>query len=421
MKKVFVLSLLVFFNFSTFANLEYIDLQKISNESKCVNAFNSLKVGLPFYEQWSPEWKHNKPKKEVINTLQEHYKTFSAISTKNEDLYLLLGEIAHFLYNLEDSASHQLAVINYNLAIEQHPKSFRGYWFLGYHYAQSANIDLAIDNFYKGQELLPKEQQPAAFWEEFALTTTMANMPSHSIFAMDKVKAITGKEGYFETMLGQIIRKKIKVLDKDKTYTDKDIWEATKGELMTFTSRAMGISVLVDTKWVINLTNYDKGQCAFIMIPPDIVNKKGKKVGYTIAIIMKVANENEKLENFISTLLLTNKKANVKQISFSDKYDNLIAYEERNPKLYSNRGGAHVYTLGLESKEPEYPGLLLEKPSVIPNNGEAGKNNYYSSPESNDRFKGRIFYSFMLDTCEDIHEESLAIFKNLFEKLTVIE
>ncbi|MEA5259216.1 hypothetical protein VB264_15575 [Arcicella aquatica] len=420
MKKVFVLSLLVFFNFSSFANLEYIDLQKISNESKCINAFNSLKVGLPYYEQWSTEWKHDKPKKEVINTLQEHYKTFSAISTKNEDLYLLLGEIAHFLYNLEDSASHRLAVVNYNLAIEQHPKSFRGYWFLGYHFAQSANINLAIDNLLKAKELLPDEHQPVDFWEEFGVSMVFANMPSHAIFAMDRVKAIRGEIGYFETLLGESVRKKIIAMDNDKIYLNKEIWEASGDSVMSFTSRPMGVKILVDSKWGLTVTDYKNHGCAFIMSPPEILNKKGKKIGYSIAIIMKVVKENDKLEDFVKNMLGKDKQSKVSKISFSDKYDNLIAYEDQNPKVYKNLGGAHIYGIGIERNAPEYPGLLLERPSMIPN-GKEGTITYYSSAKSKDRFKGKIFYFFMLDTCEDIHEESLAIFKNLFEKLTVIE
>ncbi|MCA6442178.1 MAG: hypothetical protein IM600_02000, partial [Bacteroidetes bacterium] len=147
--------------------------------------------------------------------------------------FLLLGDISHYLYNLDDTAYYGIAVTNYNTAVKASPNDFRCYWFLGYHYALSNVPTKAIDNFIKAQTLLPTDQ-PADFWNDYAWATAVTNMPSHCIYAMDKVKSISGKQGSFETQLGDNIHKRIVEVDKDNSYKKEDIWSASTGEKTTF-------------------------------------------------------------------------------------------------------------------------------------------------------------------------------------------
>jgi len=76
--------------------------------------------------------------------------------------------------------------------------------------------------------------------------------------------------------------------------------------------------------------------------------------------------------------------------------------------------------VGIERKVPDYPGLILESPVAL-SGGEMGKVSYYTASNSKNRFKSRIFYLIMLDTCEDIHEQSFAVFRTLFDKQIIIE
>jgi len=46
---------------------------------------------------------------------------------------------------------------------------------------------------------------------------------------------------------------------------------------------------------------------------------------------------------------------------------------------------------------------------------------YFTILGSKNRFHGKILYAIMLDSCEDIHDDSLAAFKELFEKQMLIE
>jgi hypothetical protein len=401
----------------TFANVNYIDISKISSDSKLTSSFTYIKDNQQYYDRWTSDWSYDKSKEELINKLRDNFTCFSTLTIKNEDLFLLLGDIAHYLYNLDDTSYYSIAITNYEKAIKSSPQDYRAYWFLAFHYALSNVPTLAIDNFIKAQNLLPKDE-PADFWNEYAWATAVTNMPSHCIYAMDKVKSISGKEGSFETQLGATIYKRIVPVDKDKDYSKQDIWTANQGDIATFTSRPFGIKILVDSTWGLAIYDYQKHQSVFIINPPTIPNRYGKEIHYTVAIFMKTVNENEKLADYINIFI--SKYPDKKKINFSDKYDKMIAYEIKDITMYQDIGGGHLYMLGIERTAPKYPGLLLENPATMPE-GNSGEVTYYTTSDSKDRFKGKIFYAIMLDSCEDINEQSLAIFKSLFNNQIIIE
>ncbi|MGE5317574.1 MAG: tetratricopeptide repeat protein [Chloroflexota bacterium] len=417
MKKVIVFLIGALIAFDTFANVNNINISKICADSKCLSAFNDIKDNQQLYDHWTNEWKFDTPKEVVQIKLREYFTTFSSITPKNEELFLLLGDIAHYLYNLDDTAYFSKAVNNYNLAIKSNPKGYRAYWFLGFHYALSNVPTLAIENFLKAQELLPADQ-PADFWNEYAMATAITNMPSHCIYAMDQVKRISGVAGSFETQLGPTIHKRIVEIDKEMSYPKEDLWSISKGEKIVFTSRPLGIKILVDPKWKLSIYDYNKRQSAFIINPPAIKNKKGKEINYTVALMMKSANDNDQLVEYINNFV--SNSPDKSKISFSEKYPHMIAYEIKDKSMYQDIGGGHLYMIGIERNTPTYPGLLLENPATLPD-GKAGQVNYYNADNSKNRFNGKIFYMIMLDSCEDIHDQSLAIFKALFDNQIIIE
>lgn len=401
---------------NVFGNIKLIDINKIDNGSKYTAHYSFIKGNVEYYDHFTPEWNYSKSKEELVKKLVEAYKAFSALKPNTETL-LLLGDIAHYLHNLDQKDYFDFAVKNYSRAIENDPKEYRAYWFLAFHYAQSNVPDRAIEYFLKAQELLPSDQ-PSDFWDDYAWSTAVANMPSHSIFAMDKAKNILGKQGNIESQLGQNIRNMIVNLNNDSTFKAKDIWSAIKGDKITIISRPLGIKILVDSTWVLSIHDYTNHQCFFTIEPSSIKNKKGKDINYTIAILMRVVNDEDKLDDFLNPFI--SKYSNRRKIQFSDKFDKTIAYEIRDDSIYHDIGGGHLFMMGVERKMPEYPGLLLENPFSLPKN-DSGKITYYTVSDNKNRFKGRIFYMIMLDTCEDIYDQSSTVFKSFFNNQLVIE
>ena len=417
MKRSILILTLLIITHEIFADINFIDFAKISTDGKYTSAFEFIKDNLEYYDHWTNEWTYNKPKEELVDKLRDDYTFFSSIPVKNTELFLLLGDISHYLYNLDVSSYYESAVRNYDSAIILSPKDYRSYWFLGYHFALSNVPDSAVYNFFKAQTLLPNDP-PAEFWNDYAWTSAVTNMPSHCIYAMDKAKNIQGAEGSFQSKLGEVIYKKIVPVDRDSSYKKEDIWMGHAGEMATFISRPLGIKILVDSTWGLTVYDYKNRQTAFILNPASIKDKKGTSISYTIAILMKVANDNQTLDNYINNLI--SKYSNKVKIPFSGKYESMFTYEIKDKSVYQNIGGGHMYMIGIERNAPKYPGLLLEEPSRFPE-GKSGQATFYTTPDYKGRFKGKIFYAILLDSCENIHDQSLAIFKALFENQIIIE
>lgn len=417
MKRTIIFLIGALMTVGAFANVNHITISKISNEDKFITAFNYIKDNQAYYDHWTDEWNYDQPKEEVIKKLRDNFSIFSSIKTKNEELFLLLGDISHYLYNLDDTAYYKLAINNYDSAIQYNPQDYRAYWFLAFHYAQANVPNSAFDNFIKAQAILPSER-PSDFWEDYAWATAVAGIPSHSIFAMDKARSILGTQGKVERQLGQNIRNRIVNLNNDSTYKKENIWSAIKGDKITFVCRPLGIKFLVDPSWTLSINDYINHQFFCTMEPPTLKNKNGREIHYTLALLIKTVNDNDKLEDFLNKFL--DQYPEKSKIPFSDRYDKMSAFEIHDHTMYQNLGGGHLYMIGVERKMPEYHGLLLENPMSLPDGGKT-EVTYYTVSDSKNRFKGRLFYLIMLDTCEDIHEQSFLVFKNFFDNQIIIE
>jgi len=416
-KTSFILLVLVFVYFHASASITEISIAKISNEEKYINAFREIVKNLGYYNHWSPEWTHPKSKADFLKTLQQSYRLFAALDQKNAELALLLGDIAHYQYNLDNQDSFEIAIKHYTSAQQLAPSDYRSYWFLGNHFALSNIPSKAIANFLIAQQINPSSKS-ISFWSEFAFASAIANMPSHCVYAVDQVKLAGGDVNNLEQTIGATSRARFEAINKLQDHQKTEIWTSQKEDQINFTSRPLGIKILVDSTWNLNIYNYTKRQGVFIINPPAIEHKKGKAIGYTVAIIMKTANDGDRLEDYIKTFVA--KYQEVKTINFSNRYDKMISYEIKDKKMYADIGGAHLYVIGIERDKPKYPGMLLENAIDLPKTKASGIN-YYTAGKVKDRFEGRIFYAIMLDSCEDINVESLAIFKKLFDQQIIIE
>ena len=94
-KAIFILNVLLI-PIGTYANVNFIDISKISSDSKLVTAFNYIRDNQQYYDHWTTDWSYDKPKEELISKLRDIYSLFSSIANKNEELNLLLGDIAHY-------------------------------------------------------------------------------------------------------------------------------------------------------------------------------------------------------------------------------------------------------------------------------------------------------------------------------------
>jgi len=233
------------------------------------------------------------------------------------------------------------------------------------------------------------------------------------------VTELQGSAGDLETAIGESLMKRFVEMNIRATYDIKDLWEVRNGDKIDFWSRPLGIKMRIDPKWELSLYKYEKRNTAFTVIPPTLKNKKGKEIGYSLAFMFRVADDGETLEGNMDKLI-NRPNTQVATINFSSKYDKIRAYEILDKSIYPDMGGGHIYLVGVEREVPRYPGFLLESPDKI-DPTKSGELQYFKPGPVNNRFKSRIFYTFIIDSCGDIHEQSLAVFKKMFDEDIVIE
>lgn len=413
-----ILLLFIIFSCQTYGNINFIRRDSIPNSADYTEQIDYLKTYVQYFDHWSQEWDYPVEKSTLVEELRNSYNNISHSDSQNVEVNLLLGDISHYLYNLEESKGFDNAIKHYEKAINLSPMDYRGYWFLANHYALSNLAEKSIHNFKKAIKHLPTNV-PAEFWTDYSTAASIANMSTNCIFGMDQAKLILGEPSYFEKELGQTIRDRIIPVNSDSSYKKEDLWQVIQKEPLPFISRQLGIKFLIDSSWYIDVKDYKNNSAAFIITPPAIKNKNGINITYTIALIFRVAQKEDDFESFIHKMLSKDCTSDIYP-EFS-KYAGMLSLELKDKKLYPEYGGGHMHLLGIERKKPDYPGLLIEEPMKFPEEQVEGKTVYYKPIPSYDRFGGTIFYAIMLDTCEDIYPEALAVFREFFEKRLIIE
>jgi len=127
------------------------------------------------YNHWSPNWNASISKTDVIAKLKALFDGLNIIATKTTDTWLLMGDVAHYLYNLDVQDYYDNAVASYQQAQSLAPKDYRVYWFIANHYSLSAEPVLAIQSFQQAAQNL-RPQPSFLFWNEYAGACMLAGM-----------------------------------------------------------------------------------------------------------------------------------------------------------------------------------------------------------------------------------------------------
>jgi|WetSurMetagenome_2_1015567.scaffolds.fasta_scaffold00352_11 hypothetical protein len=419
MRKTIFFLILSWVPVQIFGDVNYIDITKITDNNELVNSFAFIRGNKQCYDHLIIRWDCETPREEMLEELQGFYKRFSALPVKNEELFLLLGDISSYIYNLsiDDTLYYDKTVGYFKSAQDLNPDDYRVYWFLGRFYATENNRLEAVSRYFQAEKLLPFEH-PSAFWDDYAYSMYIANKLSHCIRAMDMAKYFTGNPGRFEQQYGESVNRLIVEADKDQSYAIGDIWTNVIEKSVTFTSRPMGIKIMVDSTWKVSVKPYQDHQSGFGIYPPVIMTKEMKQFSPIIGILIKSANDGDNLNDYISGLISKYKSAT--RISYMNKYPDMVAYEVKDSTYYPEHGGAHHIVVGIERNAPKYPGLLLEDMAVY-SDGSTGEPKNYSHVALKDRFRGRMFYTILLDTSEDIFDESFRVFKRMYDDRIIIE
>lgn len=417
MRHLFLVSFLLLTSLA-WGNIHFIDIHRITKDEKQLLVFNDIKEKSIYCDHFSFEWNYEISMDELVSTLKSAYALFSTNSAKNEENQLLLGTLSHYLYNLDITEFHKKAITHFQQAQKLKKSDYRAYWFLGVHYSSSTWVQAGINEFEKAEPFLPNPVS-ADFWESYAYASSLAAMPSHTCYAMEKSKAITGRPGNFEQTLGPFNRGLIKPTPLSATLSEKELWKGDWADSLVITSRPLGVQVKVDTTWGIQPYPYENNASALLLFPPKLVGPKGDSISYTIAMIINTNKSYTSVEEF-AKIFTQDQKGKIKPIRLEKKYKNCVAYEINDPSTYAHMGGARYYMYAVERDMPAFPGMALETKSDVEMTS-GGEISYFTPTEVQNRVEGKIYYLFLLDTCNDIHNKSYANFLQLIKKDLIIE
>jgi len=409
------------FSFPGRADFNHIQFEKIENYKKVESKISFLKANENYFRHFSPEWNYPVSKPDIIQKLKESFDLFNALPNQdqNPELLLLLGDISSYLYNLSEETYFQKSAQFFSLVLEKFPDDYRGYWFFGADLSNTRLIVKSVDLFLKAASLSPTEK-PSQFWDDYAFSTHLANMPSHCNYALDQAKKANPdwdikRENYSTALRFQFLEAKV-----DTNYSKSDIWlgEFTEQKkLASILNRTLGLKILVDSSWKFTVTDYTNRVAAAIVNPPRITGK-GNNILYTYVIMGKVAREGDKLEDFMKNFMT--KDPIQKKLAYNSHIKNLVAYELLNKDRYPTIGGGHTVLLGFERDTPFYPGLALESSNSLPINSSNQAQFFKFNPVKT-RFTGKIFYIVLLDTCEDIFQDSFSNFRSMVENNILVD
>ncbi len=406
------------FNQKAYSNIIAIDFSRVQYPAQMQADIDFLKTNEQLYNHWSPNWDAPITKTEVVKKLRALYDGLNTIANKTTDTWLLIGDVAHYLYNLDAQEYYDKAVAGYRQAQSLAPKDYRSYWFLGNHYSLSAEPVLAIQTFQLAVQNLPPHPS-FLFWNEYAGACMFAGMYGTARYAAHQVSVIQGQTSKIEADVYKMSAKSVKSPPADTTMQDKEVWgfQGRSGRTLILNSWVLGTQFSVDSVWHLKVGGYDK-HLSYAMIEPDqITSKKGVAIGYSFLVLVKVADENESLQQFLDKFTAKSSDRKPVNLSFSKANDGL-AYETKDPTVYPNIGGAHGYAIAIERNMPQFPGLKLDKPIQLPK-ADTGKVNYFVAQQRNGRINAKLYYLILFDSCEDIHEESTAVFNNFLNNLVI--
>jgi tetratricopeptide (TPR) repeat protein len=423
-KPLIRINLLVFFLIflvqRSSANVNAIDFSKINYSKKSQKKVEFLRSNDSLFNHYVHDWTYDMPQKEVTETLSSLYKELDKLPEKNIETELLLGDIAHYMFNLDDETYNEKAVDHYKQAITLAPNDYRGYWFLGNHYALSANMQLSLQSYKTAMQYLPAPPSTSLFWADYAIACSYANMPGNATYAAHQASIIEGKRTNIEDQIFIINNNSLRTLHSDTTIDAKEMWSVNgkQGNKLLLFNRLLGARIVIDSTWGVQLTDYKNWSSYITVKPHAAIAKSGQSVSYSISLLAQVPDSRETLQQFLDKFTPDTKFK--KPVTFTvGGIKNCIGYEIQAPSFYPQNGGGHSYLIAVERKQPEFPGKALEDPLDLSKSDDKSPVNYYLAPAIYNRINAKLYYYILLDSSEDIHDESLAVFKGFLDNLTL--
>lgn len=401
------------------ASLSAINLSRLPPGRDVAELSADLKVLETVAENWSSEWRHELPKEDAVSLAERTLRKIDDLLSANDvsagELLLLKGLAAHYAYNLDVKKYFDVAVDSLRKARQALPSDCRPLWFLGNHFAKSADAE-------KGMPLLKQsvnecgDNLPLSFWEDYAYAAVLAAMPATGQYALDQVKArnsgvLTEKVKAVEDGL----KKRLVSPGSGKDYEPDDIWHFEKRAGQARLVNGMyGFMIDLPGDWQVSPFGVRNGRSGIGITLP----KKGKwPPPLQVVVFVSPASRETVPEKVLRTFLAKmGPRRSFNSItgpgfSASDKF---LWLESRRKK------GSRIVAGMLRPPQPAYPGLLLESPHNIPDpKDDPQLPRYYTPVKQLTRLHGDLDYLVMVEGAPAAFDKGRADLELLLRNLVI--
>ncbi|MGD0546868.1 MAG: hypothetical protein ABR991_03480 [Terracidiphilus sp.] len=406
------------------ADLAAIHVDKLPQETAVLAAFDDAQQLEPYSHSWSNKWQFPIAKEEVATRLGKDL-GFLTIALKshpdNAELLLLTGLVAHYAYNLDVEGSYDIAVNTLGQAQKLVPSEVRAPWFRATLLCQTMKPKDGADEFLSIEANHAWDQLPAGFWLDYMECASVTNMPAHLLRAADHLEKLQTPMSEMRNYLSKTAHNQFVSFDPKKQYTPKELWVgANAGENPDFTSTTCGVLLRAHGNWEINQIGPAKSGGCIAYFNTGPYKAITRKLSPSILLLIQQPHGNETLDEFSKKYMKYEKDAVFEPFTPTRcSAATCIAMKGVQPGMYKKDGDGHGRFIAFERNQPEYPGLIFERPYEIPKSDGKEGLSYYHPNQTQQRIPGKLYYLVLLDTAASIEEPALKDFNFFLENLTV--
>lgn len=416
MKYLFFI-LLIFINTYTYSiNLSLIKLTNINGINEVEKDILFLINNGRHLDNYIPDkyWDFKYTKQEYTEIMIRIIDSLHSLDQdkNNQDYYLLMGLLYFYLYNLDYPNSYDRAMENLSIISDFEQKDYRYKWFSGIINAKAAKSYLAIRDFEYITERVPEESLYPMFWGDYGFSALMAFMPGRSMEYFEK-QAEFGDKDLADISIYQGISNSFVEGDLDHDIEYKDLYRLLKRENgLGFISYPFGIWIPTLGEWNVRQLDYKNRFSAIVFGSQKINDGSGNDITYSIGTYIYVDDDNDHITKQLDEFP---KKIEIEMPGISDIF---TIYEVWDPDLYSHIGGAHGFVAFYKSDAGIATNQEIEQASKI-NTGSTNGETYIPFSNKIMRISDNITYIFLLDSCENIYEQSKKDFVNFMSKVLI--
>jgi len=396
-----------------FGNLLAINITEINGWESLKSDFDYLWENQHMYRYYQPKWNFPIAKEQVVErleTLLVKLDKLEAKNSKNTEYYLLKGDIAHYLYNLDKTTYYEKALIMYEKAKAIEPRDYRPYWFIGQHEFLSGHDVKGYESYKTVIDVIPPDRFHWAFWGDYSNCALIGMMPFNFLMAFefmhknkDEFKNID-QEPFFNTY--NDVKNRVTILDPDSSYEVQKIWTKVPWEEI-YISTPLGIRIHAKKSWHINPNGFAKRFSVMMMYYDAVKGNNNEDIRAGLSIFTYIPEDGETLETHMKKYLKKDK--NIKKITLKNKFNTPHTYELFMPDLAKEQDGIRVFFIFLERDEPAYPCVKIEYPCAPRDTGF-----FYFNDDTKfiSRFKGKLFYIIVFETRGSVYNTTFKMFSD---------